>query len=179
MPYNPRANGLAEFGVKIMKNMLHKCLGEGKDWQRGLYEWRNLPKQHDYSPAQLLFCQSHQLLLPHPASAFSPTDMKEAAAAVDGKFELATESYNRDKLSLLALLPGQFVLVQCEKTKKWDLQGEITDIRSDQLSYRVNLEGKVVIRGWAMLKPFALECRSGQDQDQGRMDQISSAEEGE
>ena len=27
-PYNPRANGLAESKVKIVKNMLHKCLGE-------------------------------------------------------------------------------------------------------------------------------------------------------
>ena len=45
-PYNPHDNGLAESGVKIVMNMLHKCLGEGKDMQRVLYEWRNLPKQH-------------------------------------------------------------------------------------------------------------------------------------
>ena len=63
-PYNPRVNGLAESGVKIVKNMLHKCLGEGKDMQRVLYEWRNLPKQHGYSPAQLMFGRSQQLLLP-------------------------------------------------------------------------------------------------------------------
>ena len=29
-PYNPRANGLAKSGVKIVKNMLHKCLGRGR-----------------------------------------------------------------------------------------------------------------------------------------------------
>ena len=48
-PYNPLSNGLAESGVKIVKNMLHKCMGEGKDIQRVLYEWRNMPKQHGYS----------------------------------------------------------------------------------------------------------------------------------
>ena len=33
-PYNPRSNGLAESGVKIIKSILIKCLGEGKDIQR-------------------------------------------------------------------------------------------------------------------------------------------------
>ena len=70
-----------------MKNMLHKCLGEEKDIQLVLHEWRNLPKQHRYSPAQLMFGRSQQLLLLLPAGAFSPIDMVEAAAAMDIKFE--------------------------------------------------------------------------------------------
>ena len=37
-PYNPRSNGLAESGVKIIKSILVKCLGEGKDVHRTLYE---------------------------------------------------------------------------------------------------------------------------------------------
>ena len=37
--YNPRSNGLAESGVKIVKDMLHKCMGESKDIQRVLYEF--------------------------------------------------------------------------------------------------------------------------------------------
>ena len=51
--------------------------------QRVLYEWRNLPKQHVCSPAQLLFGRSQHLLLPQPASAFPSIDMVEAAAAMD------------------------------------------------------------------------------------------------
>ena len=95
-PYNPRANGLAESGVKMVKNMLHKCLGEGKEMQRMLYEWRNLPKHHGYSPAQLMFGRSQQLLLPQPAGAFSPIDMVEAAAAMDKKKSAAGVHYDRD-----------------------------------------------------------------------------------
>ena len=43
-PYNPRSNRLAESGVKIVKSILIKCLGEGKDVQRALYEGRNAPR---------------------------------------------------------------------------------------------------------------------------------------
>ena len=53
-PYNPRANGLAESGVKVVKDIFLKCIGEKGDTQRVLYEWRNMPKAHGFSPAQLL-----------------------------------------------------------------------------------------------------------------------------
>ena len=66
--------------------MLQKCMGEGKDFQRVLYEWRNMPKQHGYSLAQLMFGRSQQLLLPQPASAFQPIDYEPAAAKLDVKF---------------------------------------------------------------------------------------------
>ena len=115
--------------------------------QRVLYEWRNLPKQHGYSPAQLMFGRSQQLLLPQPAGAFSPIDMEEAAAAMDKKFESAATHYDRDKVSLPALRPGQHVWMQCDKSKKWDRQGEIIDVRPDGLSYLIDFEGKVIVRG--------------------------------
>ena len=50
--------------------------------------------------------------------AFSPIDMVEAAAAMDEKFE--TAAAHRDKVSLSLLQPGQSVLIQCDKLKKWD-----------------------------------------------------------
>lgn len=87
--------------------------------------------QHGYSPAKVLFVRSQQLLLPQPANAFSPIDMMEAAAAMDGKFEMAAENYIREKVSLPVFQPGQFVLVQYDKSKKWDRQGEIMNIRRD------------------------------------------------
>ena len=65
-PYNPRANGLAESVVKVVKDLLLKCMGEKGDMQRILYEWRNMPKSHGFSPAQLLFGRSQNMLLPQP-----------------------------------------------------------------------------------------------------------------
>ena len=52
--------------------------------------------------------------------------------------------------------------------KKWDRQGEIIDFRPDGLSYLIDFEGKVIVRGRALLKPvFA----SNDGQDQGHVDQ--------
>ena len=42
-PYNPKSNGLAEAGVKSVKNILRKCATSGSDAEYMLYEWRNVP----------------------------------------------------------------------------------------------------------------------------------------
>ena len=115
-PYNPRSNGLAESGVKIIKSILIKCLGEGKDFQRALYEWRNKPLAHGFSPAQLMFGRSQNMLLPQPASVFNPVSFSEAAEGKDKHFEGQEEAYNRDKRNLRMLAPDEKVRVQCEKT---------------------------------------------------------------
>ena len=38
-PYNPRSNGLAEAGVKTVKNILRKCYASGEDPCLALYKW--------------------------------------------------------------------------------------------------------------------------------------------
>ena len=43
-PYNPKCNGLAEAGVKSVKNILRKCATSGSDTEYMLYEWRNVPR---------------------------------------------------------------------------------------------------------------------------------------
>ena len=54
-PYNPKSNGLAEAGVKSVKNILRKCSTSGSDAEHMLYEWRNVPRTDGFSPAQLMF----------------------------------------------------------------------------------------------------------------------------
>ena len=77
--YNPHSNGLAESAVKIVKNILKKCLEENGNPERALYEWRNLPRDHGYSPAQLMFGRRQRVSLPKHESAFSQVDFSEAA----------------------------------------------------------------------------------------------------
>ena len=48
-----------------------------------LYEWRNAPRQHGYSPGQLMFGRSQNTLLPQPPKAFSPIDLQQAARDKD------------------------------------------------------------------------------------------------
>ena len=110
-PYNPCLNGLAELGVKIVKSILVKCLGEGKDVQRPLYEWRNAPRAHGFSPAQLMFGRSQNMLLPQPAGIFEPVNFSEAAEAKDKHFDSQEAAYNRDKRDLRMLVPDEKVRV--------------------------------------------------------------------
>ena len=107
-PYNPRSNGLAESGVEIIKSILVKCLGEGKDMHRTLYEWRNVPRQHGYSPAPLMFGRSQNTLLPQPPKAFSPIDLQQAARDKDKAFQDQAAAYDKDKC-VLSKLPGEKV----------------------------------------------------------------------
>ena len=95
----PGSNGLGESGVKIVKSILIKCLGEGRDVQRALYEWRNAPRAHGFSPAQLLFGRSQNTLLPQPASAFKTVNFSEAAESKDKLFDGQKAAYDRGKKS--------------------------------------------------------------------------------
>ena len=85
-PYNPRSNGLAESAVKIVKIILKKCSEENGNPERALYEWRNLPCNHSYSPAQLIFGRRQRVSLPMHKSAFSQVDFSQAALEKDKKF---------------------------------------------------------------------------------------------
>ena len=63
-PYNPESNGLAEAGVKLVKNILRKCATSGSSADTALYEWSNVPRADGYSPAQLMFGRAQRTSLP-------------------------------------------------------------------------------------------------------------------
>ena len=157
-PYNPRANDLAESGVKVVEDLLLKCIGEKGDMQRVLYEWRNMPKAHGFSPAQLLFGRSQNMLLPQPAATFSPIDFREAAVARDQLFSSQAGHYNRDKLKLEQLFPGQLIRVQNENNGLWDQTGTVIDIMLDGLSYLIDIEGRTFVRGRPKISRIPSSC---------------------
>ena len=136
-----------------MKSILIKCRGEGKDVQRALYEWRNAPRQHGFSPAQLMFGRSQNTLLPQPAKVFAPIDLHEAAAAKDKAFGEQAAAYNRDKSEMKQLLPGSSVRVKCLKIGSWERVETVIEMRPDKLSYLVEIQGKMFVRARYMLRP--------------------------
>ena len=108
-----------------------------------------------------MFGRSQQLLLPQPASAFQPIDYEQAAAKLDEKFHSSLSHYDRDKVQLPPLQPGEAVFVQCGKTKRWEKKGEILEKRPNGLSYLVDIDGRVAIRSRAFLKPVFKEGQGG------------------
>ena len=59
--------------------MFKKCLEDNGDPELALYKWRNLPRDHGFSPAQLMFGRRQRNALPMPDSAFSQVDFVKAA----------------------------------------------------------------------------------------------------
>ena len=64
-PYHSKSNGEAESGVKIMKNMIRKCLESEGDQYDALLEQRNTPRQDTgLSSSEMMFNQKTRTMLP-------------------------------------------------------------------------------------------------------------------
>ena len=119
-PYNPKSNGLAEAGVKSVKNILRKSASSGANAETMLYEWRNVPCSDGYSPAQLMFGRAQRTSLPSQPSQNIPIDFPSAASSKDAAHARAKLDHDRSKLSLASLSPGQAVHLQDSKSSAWD-----------------------------------------------------------
>ena len=165
-PYNPRFNRLAESAVKIVKNILKKCSEEDGNPERALYEWRNLPCDHGYSPAQLMFGRRQRVSLPMHESSFSQVDFSQAALEKDKKFSSQATSHNRGKMVLPMLAVGQVVRVQDDRSGLWPTLAKVMEICPDRLSYIVESDGKEMLRSRAMLRVEKPSLGTNQGQGQ-------------
>ena len=111
----PKSNGLAEAGVKSVKNILKKCVSSGADADFMLYEWQNVPCADGYSPSQLMFGRSQRTCLPSLSLQNPPIDFVKAAASKDSAHSRSKIDHDRSKLSLSPLLPGQHVYLQSSR----------------------------------------------------------------
>ena len=115
-PYNPKSNGLAEAGVKSVKNILRKSSSSGIDAEFMLYKWRNVPRSDGYSPAQLMFGRAQCTSLRTLPSQNIPIDFSSAASSKDAAYARAKLDHDRSKLSPASLSPGQAVHLKDSKS---------------------------------------------------------------
>ena len=66
-PGHHQANGKAEAAVKVVKNMMKRCLIDHEDQYKALLELRNTPRQNGESPAKVMFQRDTRTLLPSVA----------------------------------------------------------------------------------------------------------------
>ena len=66
-PGHHLANGKAEAAVKVVKDMMTRCLIDHEDQYEALLELRNTPRQNGESPAQVMFQRETRTLLPSVA----------------------------------------------------------------------------------------------------------------
>ena len=105
--YNPRSNGQAESTVKIVKTIVKKSSDKNGDPERALYEWRNLPHDLGYSPAQLMFGRRQRVCLTMHDTAFSQVDFTKTALEKGKKLSSQTDNYSKGKMDLIMLAVGQ------------------------------------------------------------------------
>ena len=105
-PYNPKSNGLAEAGVKSVKNISRKCISSGPDPDYMLYEWQNVPSSDGFSPTQLMFGCCQRTGLPLLPVQITPIDFHQTASSKDSAYARSKIDHDTSKLSLPLLSPG-------------------------------------------------------------------------
>ena len=125
-PHYPQSNGHAESAVKAVKHLVLKVAPSGKlneDFDRGLLELRNTPRQDGRSPAQVLFGRPLRSLVPaHSASFASKWQEKaeESERRAAARVEDVKQRYDSHAKPLPPLHPGDNVRIQDPTSKRWD-----------------------------------------------------------
>ena len=163
-PTYAQSNGRAEAAVKAMKSLVEKTTVNGDincdEFQKGLLEWRNTPKEHGKSPAELVFGCQQRSVVPSLQMNMVPkwkTNIEKKVAELQRRSE---RNYNIGARSLERLNIGDKVRVQNAVTQKWDDVGEIMRIGNNR-DYVVNIPGKKM--GWRNRRFIRFVEESGED----------------
>ena len=158
-PYNPQSNGLAESGVKIVKNILKECARDGApgEFRKRLQMFRSEPRQDGYSPSQRFMGRNQRTELPCLQQFLMPISIEEAQEAKDKKADDKERARERQDLHArrsTQIMKGQEVLVQDQESAEWTIEGTILDARPDQQSFVIRTsDGKDITRNIKHVKP--------------------------
>ena len=160
-PHHHESNGAAEAAVKAMKALLAKTTTKGNihmdEFRRGVLEFRNTPRAHGFSPAQLLYGRTLRSTLPTHPSALQPQwqDLRKALDAASTELTAkAKRQHDLHAHPLSTLAPGTVVRVQHPRTKRWDTIAEVVE-RKGSRSYTIRTEsGRVLWRNRRFLRLY-------------------------
>ena len=130
-PQHPASNGKAESAVKIMKNLIIKCVESRTDPMEALLEQRNTPRADTKaSPADMLFNRKLRTMLP------SKLETVPCCQSRLRRKKAVKRSFDRTSRDQSRLPPGQPVYFQHTKDKLWK-KGIVEENESQ---YRVRSE---------------------------------------
>ena len=151
--YHAPSNGHAEAAVKQMKYLLEKYDGKWDDFLLALLEWRNTPRAADgKSPAQMFFGARQRTLVPCLPSAYDRiSDPDSPRPKRKSKIQREFEPFQ----------VGDWVLLQSQKSKRWDTRVEIIESRPTERSYLVRDEdGATKLRNRRYLRKSPVAANS-------------------
>ena len=162
--YSPQSNGLAEAGVKNLKNLLLKFKGglKNSDFRISLLHWRNTPRQDRLSPAEMFFKRKVRTLLPELTIRNIYSHNNAADKKVDSTKNCRKTPYEK-------LPKGQLVRVFNPVSNLWADIGHVLETRDTGVSYLVKVKGKTLLRNRRFLKPIypTLLLLKGEDKKAG------------
>ena len=156
--YNPQSNGLVERAVRRCKEVIKKCLDEGRDWRTGIAEMRTQPSTvlNGAAPAETFHGgrmprSSILPALPHDKNvneimAYRSAWMEKMAATAKARASASAQ-----------LAEGDKVRIQDQKKPfKWSVIGEVLTKREHGSSYFVETleDEKTLLRNRRHIKPL-------------------------
>lgn len=162
-PNYPQANGLAEKGVAIAKDIVKKSVEEGKDVYVSLMQYRNSPlKQHGFSPAQLFFNRILRTKLPICENLLKSKVNKIEGELIE-KRDIQKRYYDRNCKLLPEINLGDSVGIWDPRKKYW-VPGKVIRLHLSPRSFIVkDIDGRVMRRNRRDLKLLKRDCHIPDD----------------
>jgi hypothetical protein len=151
-PYYPEANGMAESGVRNMKDLLLKSKSQS-EFTSGILAWRNTPSSDcKLSPSEKFFGRRQRFGLPvyepttqhkleTPDTVREQTSSKAEGDQQANKNPVQTRSKSERSRQPRRYMIGDRVRVQDEKTKRWTIRATVLEIRKSGCSYVLQFDG--------------------------------------
>ena len=151
-PHYPQSNGHAEAAVKAVKYLIMKVAPTGtlnEDFDRGLLELRNTPRQDGRSPAQVLYGRPLRSLIPAHSASFASKwqaktevcERRAAARSMDVRLR-----YDSHAKPLPPLRLGDQVRIQDPTTKRWDKVATVMGVGKSRDYLVRTMSGRVLWR---------------------------------
>lgn len=177
-PTYAQSNGVAESAVKAMKALVAKSTVNGdissEAFQRGLLEWRNTPKSHGKSPAELLYGCQMRSIVPSLQVNLCPAWKSNIEQKITELQEKSEEYYNIGAKDLSELSVGDKVRVQDNRSRRWVEQGVIAR-KGRHRDYYVELSnGRTRWRNRRFLRPIDSSMDGEEDSGMVESDTDSS-----
>ena len=142
-----------------MKSLISRSTGDGQldndEFAAGMLEYRNTPRTHGMSPAEILFGHKVRSVVPAHRSAFLSRwrGSEKLDERIRKEKRKAKEFYDKNSKMLRPLKTGTSVRIQDPKTKRWTQSGTIISGGAHR-DYKITLpNGRIYWRNRKFIRP--------------------------